>query len=41
MYLRFTQRRNSDGSLVRYVALAHNYRIDGQSSWRPNAASAT
>lgn len=31
MYLRFTQRKNSDGSTVRYVALAHNYRIDGQS----------
>lgn len=30
MYQRFTQRKNSDGSLVRYVALAHNYRIDGQ-----------
>lgn len=31
MYLRFTQRKNSDGSAVRYVALARNYRIDGQS----------
>lgn len=31
MYLRFTQRKNSDGSTVRYVALAHNYRIEGQS----------
>jgi hypothetical protein len=30
MYLRFTRRKNSDGSVVRYVALAHNYRIDGQ-----------
>jgi hypothetical protein len=31
MYLRFTRRRNSDGSVVRYVALAHNFRVDGQS----------
>ena len=31
MYLRFTQRKNGDGSMVRYVALAHNYRINGQS----------
>lgn len=30
MYLRFTQRKNGDGSVVRYVALAHNYRVDGQ-----------
>ena len=30
MYLRFTQRANSDGSVVRYVALAHNRRIDGK-----------
>ncbi|OHV63671.1 IS1634 family transposase [Pseudofrankia sp. BMG5.36] len=29
MYLRFTQRRNADGSVVRYVALAHNHRVDG------------
>jgi hypothetical protein len=29
MYLRFTQRRNADGTLVRYVALAHNRRVDG------------
>jgi hypothetical protein len=29
MYLRFTQRRNADGSVVRYVALAHNRRVDG------------
>jgi transposase len=30
MYLRFTSRSNSDGSVVRYVALAHNRRVDGQ-----------
>jgi transposase len=30
MYLRFTQRANADGSLVRYVALAHNRRVEGQ-----------
>jgi transposase len=30
MYLRFTQRANADGSVVRYVALAHNRRVDGQ-----------
>jgi Transposase DDE domain len=29
MYLRTTQRRNSDGSTVRYVQLAHNHRVDG------------
>lgn len=29
MYLRSTQRRNRDGSVVRYVALAHNRRVDG------------
>jgi hypothetical protein len=29
MYLRFTQRANADGSVVRYVALAHNRRVDG------------
>src|SRR5512147_2162100 len=29
MYLRTTQRRNRDGSLVRYVQLAHNRRVDG------------
>ena len=29
MYLRTTQRRNKDGSLVRYVQLAHNRRVDG------------
>ena len=29
MYLRTTQRRNSDGSIVRYVQLAHNRRVDG------------
>jgi hypothetical protein len=29
MYLRTTARRNKDGSLVRYLALAHNRRIDG------------
>jgi hypothetical protein len=27
MYLRTTQRRNSDGSTVRYVQLAHNHRV--------------
>jgi len=30
MYLRFTQRTNADGSTVRYVALAHNRRVDGK-----------
>jgi len=29
MYLRTTTRRNADGTTVRYVALAHNYRDDG------------
>jgi hypothetical protein len=29
MYLRTTQRRNRDGSVVRYVQLAHNRRVDG------------
>jgi hypothetical protein len=29
MYLRTTQRTNRDGSLVRYVQLAHNRRVDG------------
>jgi transposase len=30
MYLRFTQRTNADGSVVRYAALAHNRRVDGR-----------
>src|SRR5437763_221249 len=30
MYLRLTQRRNRDGSVVRYVQLAHNRRINGR-----------
>src|SRR5215470_16222401 len=30
MYLRLTQRRNRDGSVVRYVQLAHNRRVDGR-----------
>jgi transposase len=29
MYLRTTQRKNRDGSVVRYVQLAHNRRVDG------------
>ena len=29
IYLRTTQRRNKDGSLLRYVQLAHNRRADG------------
>jgi transposase len=29
MYLRTTQRRNRDGSLVRYVQVAHNRRVEG------------
>jgi hypothetical protein len=29
MYLRTTARRNKDGTSVRYLALAHNRRIDG------------
>ena len=27
MYLRTTERRNKDGSVVRYLALAHNQRV--------------
>src|SRR4051812_27011135 len=30
MFLRFTSRTNADGSVVRYVALAHNRRVDGK-----------
>src|ERR687885_38643 len=30
MYLRFTSRTNADGSVARYVALAHNRRVDGR-----------
>jgi hypothetical protein len=30
MFLRFTSRTNADGGVVRYVALAHNRRIDGR-----------
>src|SRR6266508_4078116 len=30
MYLRFSQRANVDGTVVRYVALAHNRRVDGK-----------
>jgi transposase len=30
MYLRFTQRTNADGSVVRYAALAHNRRVEGK-----------
>lgn len=29
MYLRTTQRRNGDGSVVRYVQVAHNRRVEG------------
>ncbi len=29
MYLRTTARRNADGSVVRYVQLAHNRRVEG------------
>lgn len=29
MYLRSTQRKNRDGTIVRYVQLAHNRRVDG------------
>ena len=29
MYLRATQRKNRDGTVVRYVQLAHNHRVDG------------
>ena len=29
MYMRTTQRRDSDGSVVRYVQLAHDRRVDG------------
>ena len=34
MYLRVTSRTNADGSVVRYVALAHNERVDGQTRAR-------
>jgi hypothetical protein len=30
MYLRFTRRSNADGSVVRYVSIAHNQRVDGK-----------
>lgn len=30
MYLRFTSRKNANGTVTRYVALAHNHRIDGK-----------
>jgi hypothetical protein len=30
MFLRFTSRTNADGGVVRYVALAHNRRVDGR-----------
>jgi transposase len=30
MFLRFTSRTNTDGGVVRYVALAHNRRVDGR-----------
>lgn len=30
MYLRFTQRTNTDGTTVRYAALAHNRRVGGK-----------
>ena len=30
MYMRFTQRTNADGSVVRYAALAHNRRVQGK-----------
>ncbi|HTJ36763.1 MAG TPA: IS1634 family transposase [Dactylosporangium sp.] len=30
MFLRFTSRTNVDGTVVRYVALAHNRRVDGR-----------
>ena len=34
MFLRVTSRKNADGSVVRYVALAHNERVDGQTRAR-------
>jgi transposase len=34
MFLRVTSRTNADGSQVRYVALAHNERVDGQTRAR-------
>jgi hypothetical protein len=30
LYLRFSRRANADGTIVRYVALAHNRRLDGK-----------
>jgi hypothetical protein len=30
MYLRTTSRRNRDGSVVRYLQLAHNHRVEGR-----------
>ena len=34
MFLRVTSRKNADGSVVRYVALAHNERVGGQTRAR-------
>jgi hypothetical protein len=34
MFLRVTSRKNADGSEVRYVALAHNERVNGQTRAR-------
>ena len=34
MFLRVTSRKNADGSVVRYVALAHNERVNGQTRAR-------
>ena len=34
MFLRVTSRANADGTVVRYVALAHNERVDGQTRAR-------
>src|SRR4249919_1544296 len=34
MFLRVTSGKNADGSVVRYVALAHNERVDGQTRAR-------
>ena len=35
MYLRTTQRRNKDGSIVRYVQVAHNRKVEGVTQPEP------
>jgi len=40
MYLRVTSRTNADGSVVRYVALAHNERTGGRTAIRGRGSPA-